>query len=182
MTFSPGPLQHGLSTKKCPSGLVYGYTPPTVIAVDPDMLTDAGSFASVAAGLAAELQRRPIWVVVKASEDITLSADPAMAAEACLRVPADLPSDLDDAAAAILQRHMEDLGALLPIEAVPTGPTPHSPASAIVAGTWRDAVGIARMAGAADVLGWTLEPEWLPEEVDGVPITPGRPDTAVAAQ
>lgn len=160
---------------------MYGYTPPTVIAVDPDLLSDLAGFHAVAAGLAAELTRRPVWIVVKAPGAIEEDDRPSFAIEACLRVPDDdLPRDLDDAVAEVLRRHLEDLGVTLAVHPVPTGPTPHSPASAVVAGTWRDAVDIARMAGAPRVLAWTLEPEWVPAEVEGIPFEPARPD-AVAA-
>ena len=86
----------------------------------------------------------------------------------------------DDATAEVLRRHLADAGVRLPVVAVPSGPTPHSPASAIVAGTWRDAAAIARLAGAAEVVAWTLEPEWVPEEVEGVPFDPARPDARVS--
>ena len=162
-------------------GLVYGYTPPTVIAVDPDLLADAGGFQTVAAAMAAEVARRPAWIVVKAAESIVTDDAPAWAMEACLRSPGDLPRDHDDATAEVLRRHLADAGVRLPVVPVPSGPTPHSPASAIVAGTWRDAAAIARLAGAAEVVAWTLEPEWVPEEVEGVPFEPTRPDARVAS-
>ena len=160
---------------------MYGYTPPTVIAVDPDLLADVAGFQYVAHAMAAELRRRPAWIVVKASDTVTLDDAPDLAAEACLRMPAELPRDLDDAAAETLRRHLEDLGVLLPVVPVPSEATPHSPASAIVAGTWRDAVSIARLAGAPRVDAWTLEHDWVPEEVEGVPFEPRTPGTAVSA-
>lgn len=160
---------------------MYGYTPPTVIAVDPDLLADLAGFQAVAVALSKELARRPVWVIVKAPGAIEEDDRPAFAVEACLRVPdEELPRDMDDAVAEVLRRHLEDVGIALNVHPVPTGPTPHSPASAIVAGTWRDAVDIARMAGAPRVLAWTLEPEWVPEEVEGVPFVPARPDAVTA--
>lgn len=161
---------------------MYGYTPPTVIAVDPDLLADLAGCQRVASGLAAELRRRPVWIVVKAPGAIEDDDRPNFAVEACLRVPDDtLPADLDDAVAEVVRRHMEELGIVLTVEPVPVGPTQHSPHSAIVAGTWRDAVDIARLAGAAEVVAWTLEPEWVPEEVDGIPFIPAAPDAAPMA-
>ena len=160
---------------------MYGYTPPAIVAVDPDLLADAAGFQRVAWAAVRELRQRPAWFVVKAPEALSLDDMPDIAVESCLRLPdSHLPRDLDDAVAEVLRRHLEDLGVMLDIEPVPTGPTAHSPRSAIVAGTWRDAASMARLAGAPEVVGWTLEPEWVPDEVGGVRFVPARPDRAVA--
>lgn len=160
---------------------MYGYTPPTVIAVDPDLLADAGGFQRVAAAFAAELKRRPAWVVVKAADAVWEADDSMMALEACLRSPADVPADLDDGAAWVLQTYLRDEGSIVPLADMPSAATPHSPSSAIVPGTWVDAANLAQMAGASRVEAWTLEPGWVPDEVAGVPFVAQIPGARLAA-
>ncbi len=160
---------------------MYGYTPPAVIAVDADLLSDCGGFQRIAAALAAQLKMRSVWVVVGAPFSLEEAAadDRVMAVEAFYRDPRDAPESVPDPATAVadaLAQHVRDLGTTLPVRMLPVEPQAPPPGGAVVPGTWYDAADVARALGARAVLAWATEPALVPAKVRGIPFRFARPD------
>lgn len=160
---------------------MYGYTPPAVIAVDADLLTDCGGFQRIAAALERQLRVRPAWAVVGAPFSLE-EADPAdrqSAVEAFYRDPRDAPDAVPDAAAAVAQalaHHVSELGLRIPVRSLPVQSQPTPPGGAVLPGTWYDAADLARAVGVSTVYAWATEPALVPAKVRGVPFRFARPD------
>lgn len=162
---------------------MYGYTPPAVIAVDADLLSDCGGFQGIAAAIERQLRVRPVWAVVGATLALEEAddGDRLAAVEAYYRDPRDAPSAVPDPARAVaeaLAHHVAELGAYLPVRDRPT-PQGHTPASAVVPGTWYDAAEAAQILGTPTVVAWAAEAALVPAKVRGIAFHFERPDAKV---
>ncbi len=160
---------------------MYGYTPPAVIAVDADLLSDCGGFQRIAAALERQLRVRPVWAVVgapfsleEADEDERVST-----VESFYRNPRDAPEAVPDPARAVadaLAHHVAELGFPIPVRALPVQTQTTPPGGAVLPGTWYDAADLARAVGVRAVFAWATEPALVPARVRGIPFRFARPD------
>ncbi len=160
---------------------MYGYTPPAVIAVDADLLSECGDFQRIAAALQRQLTMRPVWAVVGApfSLEDASPEERIHAVEAFYRDPRDAPDTVPDPAVAVaeaLAHHVAELGTTIPVRHLPVQSQATPPGGAIMPGTWYEAADLARTMGAPAVFAWATEPGLVPSKVRGIPFRYARPD------
>ncbi len=149
---------------------MYGYTPPLVVAVDSELLTDLAGFQRVAAALADQLSRRPAWIAVHAPQrlvDRCQGADLDLAAlvdalEALDAVPGRPILDLDPtvdtprtwlerAVADLLRHHLLDIGLDLPVVGLSAdAPLPRRASAILSAGILRQEGGASHLLESAN--------------------------------
>ncbi len=159
---------------------MYGYAQPAVIAIDGDLLDSPAAMTSVAAAVAAQLRRRPAWIVVQPSALLleTDADERAILLESLFPSPCMVASDPPRAVADALAAHLRLDGLELPVVDIPTGSAPHTNHSAIVPGDFRAAARVATWCLASQVEAWSIDLQRIPQKVLDVPFVAASPDAA----